>query len=398
MVASNLRLAISIARKYQNKGIDLDDLIQEANIGLIKAVERFEWKRGFKFSTYASWWIKQSVTRHLASHARTIRLPAHASGLLARVAEVRREYAEEFGVQPTDAEVAEILGVSVSVIEASMTAGKVSLSLHTPIGSSDGSAPRLLKDIIPDDTIDDPGDVMDRVEMTERVRSALSTLTDREEKILRLRFGISEDSKSQDYPISKEEIESITPVEFNKRHYPAFYDGHRVRKHIIPIRPQYHDRLFIEYRHRVPSIFEGAGELITEGNTIKKAYICHTVSKKLNPGDILLFYRSKDNRELTSICTAETVFQKVEKYEEIIKIVGKRTVYTKDDLLEILDQGPATVIIFLLHFDLNSYISLHNLQRACIVRKAPQSVMEISDERYLQILKLGGLDERFTFH
>lgn len=209
MVASNLRLAISIARKYQNKGIDLDDLIQEANIGLIKAVERFEWKRGFKFSTYASWWIKQSVTRHLASHARTIRLPAHASGLLARVAEVRREYAEEFGVQPTDAEVAEILGVSVSVIEASMTAGKVSLSLHTPIGSSDGSAPRLLKDIIPDDTIDDPGDVMDRVEMTERVRSALSTLTDREEKILRLRFGISEDSKSQDYPISKEEIEML---------------------------------------------------------------------------------------------------------------------------------------------------------------------------------------------
>lgn len=209
MVAANLRLAISIARKYQNKGIDLDDLIQEANIGLIKAVERFEWKRGFKFSTYASWWIKQSVTRHLASHARTIRLPAHASGLLTRVAEVRREYAEEFGMQPTDAEVAEILGVSVSAIEASMTAGKVSLSLHTPIGTSDGSTPKLLKDIIPDESIDDPGDVIDRVEMAERVRSALLTLTDREEKILRLRFGITEDPQSKEYPISAAEIEVL---------------------------------------------------------------------------------------------------------------------------------------------------------------------------------------------
>jgi predicted nucleic acid-binding protein len=200
-----------------------------------------------------------------------------------------------------------------------------------------------------------------------------------------------------DKPISKEEIESITPVEFNKRHYPAFYDGHRVRKHIIPIRPQYHDRLFIEYRHRAPSIFEGAGELITEGNTIKKAYICHTKSKKLNSGDILLFYRSVDNRELTSICTAENVFQNIKRYEDVIRIVGKRTVYSKNNLLEILDQGPAVIIIFLLHFELKRYISLCNLQKTGIVRKAPQSVMEISDERYQQILKMGGLDERFTF-
>ena len=198
--------------------------------------------------------------------------------------------------------------------------------------------------------------------------------------------------------IPKEEIENIPPVELNKRYYPAFYDGQRVRKHIIPIRPQYHDRLFIEYRHRIPSIFEGAGELVTEGNTIKKAYICHTMSKKINSGDILLFYRSKDNKELTSICTAEKVFQKVERYEEVIKIVGKRTVYSKNDLLEILNQGPATIIIFLLHFELKRYISLHNLQKAGIVRRAPQSVMEISDERYRQILKMGGLDERFTFN
>ena len=201
-----------------------------------------------------------------------------------------------------------------------------------------------------------------------------------------------------DRAIPKEEIENITPVDLNKKYYPAFYDGQRVRKHIIPIRPLYHDRLFIEYRRRIPSIFEGAGELITEGNTIKKAYICHTKSKKLNSGDILFFYRSIDRKELTSVCTAENVFQNIKKYEDGIKLVGNRTVYSKDDLLEILGQGPATIIIFLLHFDLKRYISLNNLQRAGIVRRAPQSVMEISDEGYRQILKMGGLDERFTIH
>ena len=204
-------------------------------------------------------------------------------------------------------------------------------------------------------------------------------------------------SKMLGKSIPKEEIENVPPLDFNKKYYPAFYDGHRVRKHIIPIRPLYHDRLFIEYRHRIPSIFEGAGELITEGNTIKKAYICHTKSKKLNSGDILFFYRSIDRKELTSICTTEKVFQNVRKYEDVIKLVGSRTVYSKDDLLEILSQGPATIIIFLLHFDLKRYISLNNLQRAGVVRRAPQSVMEISDEGYRQILKMGGFDERFTF-
>ncbi len=111
-----------------------------------------------------------------------------------------------------------------------------------------------------------------------------------------------------------------------------------------------------------------------------------------------LFYRSKDNKELTSICTAEKIFQKIEKYEEVIKIVGKRTVYSKDELSEILNHGPATIIIFLLHFELKRYISLRNLQKAGVVRRAPQSVMEISNERYQQILKIGGLDERFTLH
>lgn len=204
--------------------------------------------------------------------------------------------------------------------------------------------------------------------------------------------------KSFDQVILEEGVERIAPVELNKKHYPVFYDGSRVKKHIIPIRPEYHDRLFLEYRNRTPSLFEQAGNLIIEGNTIKKAYICHTMSRKIQPGDVLLFYRSSDNKELTSICTVEDIFHKIEKYEEIIKIVGKRSVYTKDDLFDILKQGPATIIIFFLHFELKRYISLRNLQEAGIVRRAPQSVMEISSEGYQQILKIGGLDERFTLH
>jgi len=204
--------------------------------------------------------------------------------------------------------------------------------------------------------------------------------------------------KSFNRVILKEEIEGILPVELNKKYYPAFYDGPRVKKHIIPIRPEYHEKLFLEYRNRTPSLFEQAGNLIIEGNTIKKAYICHTVSRKIRPGDVLLFYRSWDNKELTSICTVEDIFHKIKKYEEIIKIVGKRSVYTKDDLFDILKQSPATIIIFFLHFELKRYISLHNLQEAGIVRRAPQSVMEISNERYQQILKIGGFDERFTLH
>jgi hypothetical protein len=122
------------------------------------------------------------------------------------------------------------------------------------------------------------------------------------------------------------------------------------------------------------------------------------MSRKIRPGDVLLFYRSWDNKELTSVCTVKDIFHKIEKYEEIIKIVGKRSVYTKNDLFYILNQGPATVIIFFLHFELKRYINLHNLQEVGVVRRAPQSVMEISDGGYRQILKMGGLDERFTFH
>jgi hypothetical protein len=197
--------------------------------------------------------------------------------------------------------------------------------------------------------------------------------------------------------VPSKELEGLSPVELNRRYYPSFYDGPRVRKHLIPIRPEYHDRLFIEYRYRTPDLMEAAGELIVEGNTIRKAYICHAKSKKLGEGDILLFYRSRD-QVLTSVCSLYKIFHDVGSYEEVIKLVGKRTVYSKNELINLISHGPLMIILFLLHFELKNYIKLPELQKARIILRAPQSVMEISDERYRQILKMGGLDERFTLH
>jgi predicted nucleic acid-binding protein len=204
-------------------------------------------------------------------------------------------------------------------------------------------------------------------------------------------------SKSIKPSVPTEELEDFPPKELNRRYYPSFYDGPRVRKHIIPIRPEYHDRLFIEYRYRTPGLMEAAGELIVEGNTIKKAYICHARSKKLGEGDILVFYRSRD-QVLTSVCSLDKIFRDVSSYEEVIKLVGKRTVYSKDELINLVSHGPVMIMLFLLHFELKNYITLPKLQKARIMLRAPQSVVEISDEGYRQILNMGGLDERFTLH
>ena len=197
--------------------------------------------------------------------------------------------------------------------------------------------------------------------------------------------------------VPSQELESFPPKELNRKYYPSFYDGPRVRKHVIPIKPEFHNRLFIEYRYRTPGLMEAAGELIVEGNTIKKAYICHARSKKLGEGDVLLFYRSRDQM-LTSVCSLDKIFRDVGSYEEVIKLVGKRTVYSKDELINLVSHGPVMIILFLLHFELKNYITLPKLQKARIMLRAPQSVMEISDERYQQVLKMGGLDERFTLH
>ncbi len=207
MIQSNLRLAISIAKKYQNKGCDLEDLIQESSIGLIKAVDRFDWRRGFKFSTYACWWIKQAVRRHVASHSSAIRLPSYAKNMLWKMRQASEEFEKEFGTAPTPEELAELLGVTRDTMESILGCSSTPISLDTPVRYSSGDSGRTLAEVVPDENYVSPDDVIDRQCVVSAVRAAFNSLTDREEKILRLRFGISDDPHNHTvHPITKGKV------------------------------------------------------------------------------------------------------------------------------------------------------------------------------------------------
>ena len=191
MIQSNLRLAISIAKKYHKSGCNMEDLIQESNIGLMRAVEKFDWRRGFKFSTYACWWIRQAVTRHVSMQKNTVRIPSHANSLSWKIKVMVDEYVEEFGAQPDDEEISTALGVSVKLIEAAKQSLKLRniISIDTPIGGDESS--RTIKDIIPDDA-QSVEDKLDNENLRELIRQSLQSLSKREEQVLRLRFGIDE--------------------------------------------------------------------------------------------------------------------------------------------------------------------------------------------------------------